>query len=68
VRGDEYGALLRYLYEFYGSAAAGSDKSGDPILYREHPHIQNRSDATGDFKNSKSDAATVMESEGENDV
>jgi hypothetical protein len=44
---DEYGALLRHVYEFCRRAAAGSGNSGDPILHREPPFIKkNRSDAT----------------------
>jgi hypothetical protein len=33
-------ALLRHVYKFCWRATAGSDKSGDPILHREHPHIK----------------------------
>jgi hypothetical protein len=47
LKGDEFGALLRHVYKFWGRAAAGSGKAGDPILH----HIKNRSDATDDFKN-----------------
>jgi hypothetical protein len=32
---------------------ANSDKSADPILHRESLLLQNRSDATGDFKNQR---------------
>jgi hypothetical protein len=43
---DEYGALLRHVYEFSWHVAVGSCKSADPILQHEH-----FSDAMGDFKN-----------------
>jgi hypothetical protein len=42
---------MRHIHEFRGRSAAGSGKSGDPILHQELPHIKKRSDATGDFKN-----------------
>jgi hypothetical protein len=34
VTGDEYGALLRHVYEFCGRGATGSRKLADPILHR----------------------------------
>jgi hypothetical protein len=39
---DEYGALLRQVYEFCWRVAAGSRKSADPILDREPPLLKNR--------------------------
>jgi hypothetical protein len=40
---DEYGTLLRHIYEFCWRLAEGSGKSADTILHR--------SNAMGDFKN-----------------
>jgi hypothetical protein len=37
---DEYGALLRHVYEFPWRVAAGSGKSADPILHRESPLLK----------------------------
>jgi hypothetical protein len=48
VTEDDYGALLRHVYEFGG--LAGSGKTSDPVSHRE-PHKKNRNDATGDLKN-----------------
>jgi hypothetical protein len=44
VTDDEYGALLRHVYELCWRVAAGSDKSADLILHRESPLLKHCSD------------------------
>jgi hypothetical protein len=51
VTDDEYGALLRHVYEFFWRVAAESGKSADHFLHRETPLLKNRSDGKSDFKN-----------------
>jgi hypothetical protein len=46
---DEYGALLRHIYEFCWYLVAGSGKSADPFLNWETPLLKNRSNEMGDF-------------------
>jgi hypothetical protein len=51
VTEDEYSALLQHVHEFCWPLAEDSGKSADPILHREPPLLNHRSNALGDFKN-----------------
>jgi hypothetical protein len=53
VTEDEYGALLRHVYEFCWRVAAISSKSADPILHLKPPLLKHRNYAMGDFENQR---------------
>jgi hypothetical protein len=48
---DEYCALLRHVFKFCRSVAAGNGKAAYSILHRESTYLKHSSDAMGDFKN-----------------